>query len=331
MKLAIFETLPEDPIGPRMGLVLEDGTVADISLALTIAEADHRDPRAMALRTKWAREGILGFIRGGGDSTEAVQRILGLIQSKRDSGEPLQGTKGTEVVHPQENVRFHAPVPRPGKFIAMGFNFGDHVDENPHAPKLRFPMGFVQVPSVITGHETPIVHSRHTQELDYEVEIAMIIGKGGKDIPPETAMEHIFGYTIYNDISARDIQRAEMKFGLLFMGKNLDGFAPMGPFVTTADEIPDPDDLTLETWVNDESEPRQSGSTRDMIFKIPELVAHWSRMGLEPGDIISTGTPSGVAAFRDPPQDFYLKPGDTVRCVASGLGELCNTVVEDSA
>lgn len=330
MKLGIFQTLPEDPVGPRIGLVLEDRTIVDMSLALTIAEANHRDPRAVALRTKWAREGIFGFIRGGKDSIGAVQRILELIQSKRNSGEPLQGAKGSKILHSGDNIRFYAPVPNPGKLIAMGFNFHDHVGENPNAPKLRFPMGFSQVPSAITGHKAPIIHSRHTQELDYEVEIAIIIGKGGKDIAPENAMEHVFGYTIYNDISARDIQRAEMKFGLLFMGKNLEGFAPMGPYVTTTDEIPDINNLTLETWVNNEPDPRQSGNTRDMLFKFPEIISHWSKIGLNAGDIISTGTPSGVATFRDPPQDYYLKPGDTIRCTVSHLGELCNTVVEDS-
>ncbi len=331
MKLAIFETLPQDPIGPRLGLVLDDGSVIDMNLALTIAEAGRRDPGAIALRTQWARNGVLGFIRGEQKSDDAANRVIDLVQSSREKGETLKSAKGADVVHPAGGVRFHAPLPRPGKFVAIGFNFHDHIEENPNKPRARYPMGFIQVPRAITGHEAPIVHPRHTKEVDYEVEIAIVIGKGGKDIPAERAMEHVAGYTIFNDISARDLQRGEMKFGMLFMGKNFDGFAPMGPHLVTADEVPDPDDLTLQTWVNDEPDPRQDGNTRDMIFKMPELISHWSKITLEPGDIISTGTPSGVATFREPREDYYLKPGDTVRCVVSRLGELRNPIVADTA
>jgi acylpyruvate hydrolase len=328
MKLAIFETLPDDPIGPRLGIVLENGSVADLNLAFTIVEAGRRDPGAMALRTKWARDGVLGFLRAEPASTEAANRILEFLAEQKDQGAALKGAKGTAAVHPADSVRFHAPIPKPGKFIAIGFNFDDHVNENPAAPRSRFPMGFIQVPSIITGHEAPVAYPPDTKELDYEVEVAIVIGKGGKNIPPERAMEHVAGYTIFNDLSARDLQRSEMKFGMLFMGKNLDGFAPMGPYLVTADEIPDPQNLDLECWVNDEPEPRQRGNTQNMIFKIPELIAHWSKMTLETGDIISTGTPSGVATFREPREDYYLKPGDTVRCAVSGLGELRNTIVE---
>ncbi|MBI2882149.1 MAG: fumarylacetoacetate hydrolase family protein [Candidatus Tectomicrobia bacterium] len=330
MKLATFETLPEDPIGPRVGLVLPDGSVADLNLALTILEAGRRDPGAMVLRSKWARDGILGFLRAGQDSIDAAKRVLDFVSERIGKGAELKGAKGTPVVHPAGGVRFRAPIPRPGKVIAMGFNFEDHVLENPNAPRPRFPMGFLQAASSIVGHEDPVVYPSATKELDYEVEVAVVIGKGGKRIPPERAFEHVAGYTIFNDLSARDIQRGEMKLGLLVMGKNLDGLAPLGPYLVLADEVPDPHDLTLECWVNDEPEPRQRGNTAHMIFKIPDLIAHWSNMTLEPGDIITTGTPSGVATFRTPREDYYLKPGDTVRCVVSRLGELRNRIVAET-
>ncbi|MFQ5692359.1 MAG: fumarylacetoacetate hydrolase family protein [Nitrospinota bacterium] len=331
MKIATFETTPEDPIGPRLGLVLEDGSVADLSLALTILEADHRDPRAMALRSKWGRDGLLGFLRTGEESIGAAKRVAEFIGEKVEQGVALEGARGTPVVHAGDRVRFHPPVRRPGKIIAMGLNFEDHILENPSAPRPRYPMGFLQAASTLIGNETPVVYPRDTSELDYEVEVAVVIGKGGKNIPPERALEHVAGYTIFNDLSARDIQRGEMKIGLLVMGKNLDGLAPMGPYLVLADEVPDPHDLTLECWVNDEAEPRQRGSTRNLIFRIPELIAHWSKMTLEPGDIITTGTPSGVATFRTPREDFYLKPGDTVRCVVSRLGELRNPIIAEPA
>ena len=330
MKLATFETLSEDLIGPRIGIVLEDGSVADLNLAFTILEADRRDPGAMALRSKWARDGVLGFLRAGRESIDAAGRVLEFVAAQVEKGVELKGARGTPVVHPAGHVRFHAPIPRPGKVIAMGFNFEDHILENPNAPRPGYPMGFLQAPSTIIGHKTPVACPPDMKELDYEVEVAVVIGPGGKSIPPERAMEHVAGYTIFNDLSARDIQRGEMKLGLLLMGKNLDGLAPMGPYLVTADEIPDPHDLALECWVNDEAEPRQKGTTGNMIFKTPELIAHWSQMTLEPGDIITTGTPSGVAAFREPREDFYLKPGDTVRCVVSRLGELQNPIVADT-
>jgi acylpyruvate hydrolase len=329
MKLATYETLPKDLIGPRIGLVLEDGSVADLSLAFTILEADRRDPRAMSLRSMWARDGVLGYLRGGDSSFEAGQRVLEFVTAQVEKGVELKGAKGTPVVHPAESVRFHPPIPRPGKFIAMGFNFADHVEENPNKPTSRYPMGFMQVSTVLTGHEALVVYPPETQELDYEVEIAIVIGKGGTDIPAERALEHVAGYAIFNDLSARDLQRGEMKFGMLLMGKNLPGLAPIGPYLVTADEVGDPQNLSMECWVNDEPEPRQRGNTKDMIFKIPEVISHWSKLTLEPGDIIATGTPSGVATFREPREDFYLKPGDTVRCVVSGLGELRNKIVAE--
>ncbi|MFQ5914968.1 MAG: fumarylacetoacetate hydrolase family protein [Nitrospinota bacterium] len=327
MKLATFETLPQDLIGPRIGLVLEDGSVADLSLAFTLLEANRRDPGGMALRSKWAREGVLGFLKAGEESLKAASRVLEFVTSAVEKGVELRGAKGTAVVHPAGQIRFHAPIPRPGKVIAMGFNFEDHVQENPNQPKSRYPIAFFQAPSTLIGHEAPVGHPPDTEELDYEVEVAVVIGKEGKHIPEERALEHIAGYTIFNDLSVRNVQRAEMKFGLLLMGKNLDGLAPMGPYLITADEVADPHDLTLECWVNDEPEPRQRGNTRDMIFKIPELIAYWSKMTLEPGDIITTGTPSGVATFREPRADYYLKPGDSVRCVVSRLGELRNPIM----
>lgn len=329
MKLATFETRPVDLIGPRLGLVLEDGAVADLTLAYQIFLADRRDPGAIAQRAAWGREGMIGFLRGGQAAIDTARKVLDFLREARERGRELRGTRGTPVLYEPARVRFHAPVPRPGKVIAMGMNFEDHIRENPKAPRPRFPMGFLQAPSTIIGHEDPVLYPRDSQELDYEVEVAFVIGKGGKYIPPERALDHIAGYTLFNDLSLRDIQRGEMKIGLLLMGKNLDTMAPMGPYLVLQDEIKDPHHLEMETWVNDEPEPRQRGNTRDMIFKLPELIAHWSKMTLEPGDIITSGTPSGVATFRKNPEDYYLKPGDVVRCVVKGLGELRNPIVSE--
>jgi acylpyruvate hydrolase len=328
MKLATFETRPVDLIGPRVGLVLEDGAVADLSLAYQIFLSDRRDPGAIAQRAAWGREGIIGFLKGGSPAIETARRVLGFVREARQRGVELKGAKGTPALHEAGQVRFLAPIPRPGKVIAMGFNFEDHLRENPKAVRPRFPMGFLQASSTIIGHEDPVFYPRDSQELDYEVEVAFVVGRGGKYIPPERALDHIAGYTVFNDLSLRDIQRGEMKVGFLLMGKNLDTLAPMGPYLVLSDEIKDPQQLDMELWVNDEL--RQRGNTRDMIFKLPELVSYWSRMTLEPGDIITSGTPSGVAAFRETPEDYYLKPGDVVRCVVQGIGELRNPIVPGS-
>jgi 2-keto-4-pentenoate hydratase/2-oxohepta-3-ene-1,7-dioic acid hydratase in catechol pathway len=224
-------------------------------------------------------------------------------------------------------VRLKAPVPHPGKIIALGLNFYDHAMENKMPPP-EFPMGFLKASSTLIGHEGPIPYPCSTQMLDYEIEMAIVIGKRGKDIPQEKAYDYVAGYTILNDITARDVQRREQKKSLLLLGKNFDGFGPMGPWLVTRDEIPDPHRLAMELRVNHEPEPRQKSSTGEMVFKIPALIAYWSQMTLEPGDIISSGTPGGVAYYRQPdPLPWFLKPGDVVEAKIEGLGLLRNPIV----
>jgi 2-keto-4-pentenoate hydratase/2-oxohepta-3-ene-1,7-dioic acid hydratase in catechol pathway len=189
-------------------------------------------------------------------------------------------------------------------------------------------VAFLKAVTALVGPDEPIPYPRSTKELDYEIELAIVIGKKGKDIPKERAFEHVAGYAILNDLSARDIQGREMAKRLLLLGKSLDGLAPMGPYLVTQDEIKDPHGLAMELRVNEEPEPRQKSSTGQMIFKIPDLIAYWSQMTLEPGDVISSGTPGGVAFFRQPdPQAWFLKPGDVVQARIEGLGVLRNRIL----
>ena len=185
------------------------------------------------------------------------------------------------------------------------------------------PVVFTKVPNTVIGPGEPIpAHGALTQSLDYEVELAVIIGTGGADIRAEDAMSHVWGYTIVNDVTARDRQHDHQQW---FLGKSLDGFCPMGPYAVTADEI-DHQNLLLETHVN--GELRQSAKTADLIFDVPELIATISAgMTLLPGDIIATGTPPGVGIGFDPPR--FLRPGDVVEVSISGLGTLVNTVADD--
>ncbi|RPI75961.1 MAG: FAA hydrolase family protein [Ignavibacteriales bacterium] len=217
---------------------------------------------------------------------------------------------------------FDAPLKHPSKIPAIGLNYIDHAAESKmEVPKT--PIVFTKFPNSITGPRDAIkIPIRLTQKVDYEVELAVIIGKGGKNISKEEALNYVFGYTIVNDVSARDLQFAD---GQWVRGKSLDTFCPMGPIIVTIDEIKDPQNLKLVCEVN--GEKLQNDSTKNMIFSVADLISILSQaFTLERGDIIATGTPSGVGFSRKPP--IYLKDGDIVKTWIEGIGELVNPVIE---
>jgi len=223
------------------------------------------------------------------------------------------------------DVVLKAPVVAPPKIICLGLNYRDHAEEG-GAVVPDEPIIFMKPRTAIVGPEEPIVKPDFVQQLDYEVELAIIIGKRGKNIAASDAKDYIFGYTVFNDVSARDIQ---FKDGQWTRGKSFDTFAPIGPCITTAAQIGDPNNLRLWTRVNGET--RQNSSTRLMVFDVYEVIHHISRvMTLEPCDIIATGTPAGVAAFMKP-EPRFLKPGDTVEVEIEKIGTLRNTVIEEVA
>ncbi len=225
---------------------------------------------------------------------------------------------------PLAQVRLLAPVPRPPKFICVGLNYRDHALES-GMPIPERPTIFSKFSSCVIGPGEPIVLPRSSGQPDYEAEFAFVIGRGGRHIRPKDWRDHVFGYTIVNDVSARDYQMATSQW---LMGKTFDTFAPMGPWLVTADEIPDPQSLDISLTIGGET--LQSSNTRELIFKIPDLVAFLSSVvTLEPGDIVSTGTPSGVGFARKPPR--YLKPGEEVVIRIAGIGELRNPVVAEPA
>lgn len=226
------------------------------------------------------------------------------------------------VAHPLSEIQYLPPVTRPQKILAIGANYRAHCEES-GMPLPQKPIVFVKVPSALIAHGEAIVYPRITQELDYEGELAVVIGKRARNVPAEEAMSYVAGYTIMNDVSARDLQRTE---GQWSRAKGCDTFAPCGPWLVTVDEIEDPHTLTIETRVN--GELRQHSSTGDMIFPIPALIAHISEaMTLLPGDIITTGTPAGVGVYRQP--KGLLQPGDEVTIRIEGIGELRNRVVAE--
>jgi acylpyruvate hydrolase len=272
---------------------------------------------------------MTAFLSQGAEAMNLARRTVNFVflmwqQEKKKS---LKGLRRETLVFPLSGVIRKPPVPRPGKIIAMGLNFYDHVQEN-KVPVPEFPVAFLKTTTSLVGPNEPVPYPRSTKELDYEIELAIVIGKKGKDIPKEKAFEYVAGYAILNDLSARDIQRKEMQKRLVLLGKGLDALGPLGPYLVTPDEIVDPHALSMELRVNDEPEPRQKSNTGQMVFRIPDLIAYWSQMTLEPGDIITSGTPGGVAFARQPdPQAWFLKPGDVVEARIEGLGALRNPIV----
>jgi len=227
-----------------------------------------------------------------------------------------------------DEVRLRAPIV-PRKFFHTAGNFREH-HEDLERVDWSHPVNkgivFFQNVDAIIGPEDDIVYPEGlTKELDYELELAMVIGKGGKFFSADEAADHIAGYLIFNDITARDIQRREMESGVFSFSKAIDTFCPIGPYIVTADEVDDPHKLAMELRVN--GEVRQSSNTSRMSVSIPQLVAYHSPQVYSPGDLITTGTIAGVAASMDDPFSAYLKPGDVVEAEIEGLGVLRNRVV----
>jgi 2-keto-4-pentenoate hydratase/2-oxohepta-3-ene-1,7-dioic acid hydratase in catechol pathway len=229
---------------------------------------------------------------------------------------------------PLAEADLEAPIV-PKKFFHTAGNFREHEEESKRvdwshaiAPWIVF---FQNVDAIV-GPDDPVVYPEHlTEELDYELELAVVIGKAGKWFAPEEAMDHVAGYVIFNDITARDIQRREMQSGVFSFCKAIDTFCPLGPWIVTADEIPDPHDLAMELRVN--GEVRQTSHSGRMSVTIPEILAHYSPLGYSEGDVVSTGTVSGVAGFSDDAASLYLKPGDVMEAEIERIGVLRNPVV----
>ena len=234
----------------------------------------------------------------------------------------------TGVEHALEDVRLRAPIV-PKKFFHTAGNFTEHHTElqavNWSHPVHKGIVFFQNVDAII-GPDDPVVYPEHlTEELDYELELAVVIRKPGKWFSAEEATDYIGGYVIFNDITARDIQRREMRSGVFSFCKGIDTFCPLGPWIVTPDEIPDAHDLAMELRVN--GEPRQTSHSRNMSVTIPEILSHYSALGYSAGDVVSTGTVSGVAGFSDDPASLYLQPGDLMEAEIERIGVLRNPVV----
>lgn len=232
---------------------------------------------------------------------------------------------------PRAQVRFLPVVHRPGKVVCVGLNFASHIEEaraagQPMPPQVAEPLGFGKVTSALAGHCEPVTFPRHGQQLDYEVELAMVIGRRCSNVAPEAFADYVAGLTIAIDFSLRDL--LFRSGGNPFLAKNFDRFCPLGPALVTLDELGDPDDRVLRLWVNDQL--RQQESMRNALFSCAQILSYWSaRYTFEPGDVITAGTPAGVAIFSTDPARWLLKPGDVVRASIEGLGSLTHSIVAD--
>lgn len=273
----------------------------------------------------------------GGKSSTGVLTDKGVVDLPRASGGRIPGemvallcggdpilqlarevvTAGDEI--PLASVRLQAPIRRPGKILGIGLNYADHAAEGGRK-KPDYPLVFAKTVLETTGDGDPIRLPAVTQMVDFEGELAAVIGKNSRQMTDEDMLSCVAGYTICNDVSARDYQRRSGHTA----GKSFETFAPLGPAIVTRDEVPDPHALDIRTWVSDEE--MQRSNTKHLIFTIPYLIQYLSPIfPLEPGDVITTGTPSGVGAYRDPPR--FLKVGDTVRIEIAGIGTLQNPVM----
>jgi 2-keto-4-pentenoate hydratase/2-oxohepta-3-ene-1,7-dioic acid hydratase in catechol pathway len=266
-------------------------------------------------------DGVVGEVRG-----DVVAELdVPSMREYFERGEVPRAT-GREVA--LADVRLRAPIV-PRKFFHTAGNFREHEDESKRVAwshEIAPWIVFFQNVDAIVGPDEPIVYPEHlTEELDYELELAVVIAKAGKWFGPEEAADYIGGYVIFNDVTARDIQRREMRSGVFSFCKAIDTFCPLGPWIVTPDELGDPHDLAMELRVN--GEVRQTSSTRNMSPTIPEILAHYSPLGYSAGDVVSTGTVSGVAGFSEDAASLYLRPSDVVEAEIEGIGVLRNPVV----
>jgi 2-keto-4-pentenoate hydratase/2-oxohepta-3-ene-1,7-dioic acid hydratase in catechol pathway len=258
-------------------------------------------------------------------SAAGFSTLLDVIEAGADGRSKAQAFAATasgENTYSLSSVKLLAPIPKPRKLICVGLNYRDHAAET-GSPIPDVPTIFNKFATAVIGPGADIVLPKVSKSPDYEAEFAFIVGIGGRHITAQDWQKHMFGYTIINDVSARDYQRATTQW---LMGKTFDTFAPMGPWIVTADEIADPHNLNIQLEINGET--LQNSNTRELIFKIPDLIAFLSSVfTLEPGDIVSTGTPSGVGVARKPQR--FLRPGEEVTVKIQGIGELTNPVVAE--
>jgi 2-keto-4-pentenoate hydratase/2-oxohepta-3-ene-1,7-dioic acid hydratase in catechol pathway len=302
MKLATFIAGNET----RWGAVRGD-TVVDLNLARAFYLASR------GLEAKYLARDMLNFIQQGEEARDAAEETLEHLGSRRVDG----------IMFPASAAKILAPIANPSKVVAVGLNYWDHIREHGGEPP-AYPVLFPKFPSAIIGPGESIASDQAlTQQLDYEAELAIIIGKRARRVAAADALDHIFGYCNLNDVSARDLQFDPKGSGQWSRGKCLDTYCPIGPHIVTRDEIADPQNLKIQSILN--GVVMQNSNTREMVNGVAKLIEFITQgITLLPGDIIATGTPDGVGHYRKPP--VYMKSGDIIEIEIEGLGRLTNPV-----
>lgn len=301
MRLVSYSETRRKPA--RIGIIGGDGGVVDLE----------RAARKARVALPFPPGDMVELIAAGRSGISAVRKALAAAKAPH---------------HRLERVLLHAPIPRPRKnLFCVGWNYLEHFEEGakarPHVQEMpERPAFFTKTPTTANGPFAAVpAHPSVTEKLDWEVELAVVIGKSGMNITEADATKHIFGFMVANDVSAREVQRRHGQ--QWFKGKSLDGHCPMGPWITTAEDVPDAQDLDITCRLN--GVEKQRSNTRHMYFKIPRIIAELSAgLTLEPGDIILTGTPAGVGHARNPPE--FMKPGDVLETEIEGLGLLRNKI-----
>jgi acylpyruvate hydrolase len=323
MRLVRYGRRQEPSALARIGLLMTPELVADLraGYALYLVE-EAENPKGRDVAAIYMPPYIAEFLHVGEPAwlalADAYTYLSGLARTTPDA----EGLGGEQIFLPLTECRLYAPV-RPSKLIAAGRNYPEHT-RHPGRQGGKVPTAVLKTVSSLTGPGRDVVKPLGVSELDCETELAVVIGRKCKNVPEEDAYSVVAGYTIVNDLTARDLGRLEREGGNLFLAKTYDTFCPMGPWLTTRDEIPDPMHLAIRSRVN--GELRQSGNTKDMIWPIPKLIAYFSQMTLLPGDIISTGSPGG-GGLANPA--WYLQAGDVIESEVEGIGVLKNAVVDE--
>jgi 2-keto-4-pentenoate hydratase/2-oxohepta-3-ene-1,7-dioic acid hydratase in catechol pathway len=297
MRLITFE---DSVRRSRSGALTPDGQVVDLNSACALYLRDVEQESAFhRLADALVPPDMRELFSGGDTSLEASRKALDHVLGS----ESVSGPHGEPIFYSTDEITLKAPI----------------------APRKFFHAGFQNVDAII-GHEEPVIYPEHlTQELDCEIALAIVLKKNGKHFAPEEAADHIGGYVIFNDITACDIRRRELKAGASSFGKGIDTFCPIGPWIVTADEIPDPENLAMELRVN--GEPRQNSRSSKVLVNIPEFLSRYSPMGYCAGDVLSPGAASGAAALNGDRKARYLKVGDVMECEIEGIGILRNRII----
>jgi acylpyruvate hydrolase len=294
----------------KIGALLQENKIIELVSACNLYKTEEKD---LAFEMP---DDMIELLNTGEAGLEATREIFEFIKKQYES-EPK---KLKDIVYDIGRVKIKAPILNPRKIVCLGLNYSDHAKEGGLKPP-ELPILFSKPPTAIVGHDEPVIYPKISNKIDYEVELAVIMGKKGREIPEKKAYEYVAGYAVFNDVSARDIQFGD---GQWFRGKSFDTFAPLGPCLTLKEQVSNPQNLKMQMKVN--GEIRQDSSTKNMFFKIPYLISFISDvMTLEPGDIIATGTPSGVGIYAKP-EPRLLKAGDVMEAYVEKLGVLRNPI-----